>query len=103
MRDPKTSKAIRAAAGALCVMLLLAVLFSAFYIAVEADHDCCGEGCRICVCIHQCRNVLRQFGIGAAVRQSAVLPVCAVLFAAMLVVAAFRQDTLVSEKVRLDH
>lgn len=103
MRNPKTSKAVRIAAGALCVMLLVAVLFSAFYIAAEADHDCCGEDCRICVCLRQCRNTLQRFGIGAAARHAAALPVTVLLFAAMIVIAAFGKETLISEKVRLNH
>lgn len=103
MRTPKTSKAIRTAAGVLGVMLLFAVLFSAFYIAAEADHDCCGEGCLICACVHQCQNILRQLGNGAAASRSAVIPVCVFLFAAMTIVMALCPATLVSGKVRLNN
>lgn len=103
MRNPKTSKAVRIAAGALCVMLLVVVLFSAFYIAAEADHDCCGEGCRICVCLHHCRSILHQFGIGRAARYAAVVPVFAVLIAAVFAFTAFCRETPVTGKVRLNN
>ena len=103
MRNPGASKVLRITAGIMGVMMLFIVLFSAFYIAAEADHDCCGEDCPICACIHQCENILRGIGDGAAVRCAAVAPVILILFAAAFVIAAFSQDTLVSRKVRLNN
>lgn len=103
MRNPGASKVLRITAGIMGVMMLFIVLFSAFYIAAEADHDCCGEDCPICACIHQCENILRGIGDGAAVQSAAVAPVILILFAAAFVIAAFSQDTLVSRKVRLNN
>ncbi|MCR5138342.1 MAG: hypothetical protein K6C12_14845 [Oscillospiraceae bacterium] len=45
------------------MLVLLAafiVLFSVLFIALEADHDCCGEGCAICAQIHVCEDLLRN-------------------------------------------
>nr|MCR5719967.1 hypothetical protein [Lachnospiraceae bacterium] len=75
MRNSSTSKVSRITAGIMGLMMLVIVLFSSFYIAAEADHDCCGEDCPICDCIHRCENTLRGIGDGAAVRSAAVAPV----------------------------
>ena len=103
MRNSSTSKVLRITAGIMGLMMLFIVLFSAFYIAAETDHECCGEDCPICACIHQCENTLRGIGDGAAVRTAAVAPVILILFAAAFVIAAVSQDTLVSRKVRLNN
>ena len=103
MRNSNTSKRLRITAGIMGVMMLVIVLFSAFYIAAETDHDCCGEECTICACIHQCENILHRIGDGAAVRSGAVAPVILIFFAAAFTIAAVSQDTLVSRKVRLNN
>ena len=51
MRDYRSANSRKIAAGIMGFMMLAFVLFSAFYIAAEAEHDCEGEGCPICVCI----------------------------------------------------
>ncbi len=84
-------------------MMLVTLLFSAFYIACEADHECCGEGCLICACIRQCENTLRGIGSGTEERLSAVYPVFPVLFAAVLCAAAALSETPVSRKARLNN
>ena len=103
MCDPNTTRAKRIAAGVMGLMMLVLVAFSAFYIAAEADHDCCGEGCPICACIHQCENTLRGIGDGAAVRCAAVAPAVLILLAAAFVIPAVSLDTLISGKVRLNN
>lgn len=103
MRNSSTSKVLRITAGIMGLMMLVIVLFSTFYIAAEADHDCCSEDCPICACIHQCEKILRDIGDGAAVRSDAVAPVILILSAAAFVIAAVSQDTLVSRKVRLNN
>ena len=103
MRNSSKSKALRIAAVTMGLMMLILVLFSAFYIAAEADHDCCGEGCPICACIHQCEKTLRGIGDGTAVRCAAVAPVILILLAAAFVIPAVSLDTLISRKVRLNN
>ena len=103
MHNSSTSKVLRITAGIMGLMMLVIVLFSAFYIAAEANHDCCGEGCPICACIHQCENTLRGFGDGTAVQSAVVAPVILILFAAAFAVTAVCQYTLVSRKVRLNN
>lgn len=103
MRNSSKSKALRIAAGIMGLMMLVLVAFSAFYIAAEADHDCCGEGCPICACIHHCENTLRGIGDGTAVRTAIVAPVILFLLAAAFIIPAVSLDTLISRKVRLNN
>ena len=103
MRNSNTSKCFRIAAGVIGLMMLVFVLFSAFYIAAEADHDCCGDDCPVCSCIRNCENTLRGIGEGAALQLSAVITVLFVLLIAAVLAAAIPQETPVSRKVRLNN
>lgn len=103
MCNSKTVNVKRIAAGIMGLVMLIIVLFSAFFIAAEADHDCTGEDCPICACIGQCENMLRGIGDGTAAPLSAVIPVLLILFFAALLVAEFSQETLITKKVRLNN
>lgn len=50
----------------LTVLLAAAVLFvmlsSAFFIAIEADHNCTGEDCPVCCQIEVCIHTLKSVG-----------------------------------------
>ena len=50
----------------LAAVLAVVMLFSAAYIAVEADHDCSGEDCAICHQIGVCENLLKSLGLAGA-------------------------------------
>ena len=50
----------------LAAVLAVVMLFSAVYIAVEADHDCSGEDCAICHQIGVCENLLKSLGLAGA-------------------------------------
>ncbi len=39
-------------------------IFSAAYIAHEADHECCGDGCPVCVQLQQCVANFQLIGSG---------------------------------------
>ncbi len=103
MRNPNASGVLRIAAGVMVLITLAAVLFSAFYIAAEADHDCSGEDCPVCACIRQCEQVFRGVGYGTAARSVAAASFIPVLTVAAFFAAAAAQDTLVSGKVRLNN
>lgn len=91
----------------IALLLALAVcfvmLFSAFYIAAQADHDCIGEDCPICYQISICENTLKTLGFVAA---------AAVLSAALIYLCftftkqqenTLRQATLITLKVKLSN
>jgi hypothetical protein len=44
----------------LCVCFFLVSLFSESFIISHAVHDCCGEGCPVCVQIQEMENFFRQ-------------------------------------------
>ncbi len=85
------------------LMMLIIVLFSVFFIAAEADHDCCGDDCPICACIHLCENTLEQIGSGAAAQAAVIIPVILFCISILLSFCVCRQETPVSKKVRLNN
>lgn len=103
MRDPKASGIIRITAGIMGLMMLVIVLFSAFYIAAETDHDCTGEDCPVCACIQLCESTLRGISDGISVASSVIIPFLFILSAAALFVTAVPSDTLISRKVRMNN
>lgn len=52
--------------SALVLLLVFIMLFSVLFIALEADHDCYGEGCAVCAQIRVCAKLLRNLIIFAA-------------------------------------
>ena len=48
----------RISAGIAGVLMLVFVLFSVFFIAHEAHHDCTGEDCPVCAAIRLCERIL---------------------------------------------
>ena len=83
------------------VAVFFVMLYSALYIAAEANHDCVGENCPICYQISVCENTLKNLS----------LAVCAVTFAvaftytlcrSISVCTDYAQSyTLISLKVKL--
>lgn len=103
MRDGGILKTKRVAAGILGMMMLIVVLFSAFCIAAETEHDCTGAECPVCIRIQQCENILHQFGNGATVQASMVLPMVIFLLLVLPVACNLTQETPVSRKIRLNN
>ena len=50
-------------AAVLAALFVLVLLLSAVFIVHEAEHDCHGEGCAVCVQLDVCRTLLRQLGL----------------------------------------
>ena len=92
-------------AGVLAILLLSVLLFSAFFIAFEAHHDCSGEeDCSICYCIEQCGRAILQvrFGYGSAARTIVSLFLFLLTVASFQFATVFTHETLVSRKVQLN-
>lgn len=100
LRRVNSNKIIAAIMG---VMMLVVVLVSASYVAVEAVHDCTGEDCPICACINQCENTLRQVGGGVDFQADTVLPVFFILIMAVPAAVSLTAETPVSRKIRLNN
>ncbi len=103
MRSSDKSRIKSITAGVMGLLMLVIVLFSAFSIAAEADHECSGEDCPVCVCIHQCENALHRIGDGITVRITVAAPVILILLAAAFAITAVSRNTLISRKVRLNN
>lgn len=103
MRKSSMPDRSRVIAGVIGAMLLIIVLFSAFYMVAEAEHECSGEDCAICACIRHCENTLRGIGDGFAAASAVFAPAVLILIAAVFAFAAASRDTLISRKVRLNN
>ncbi len=97
------SKHKRITAGILVMFIFFTMLFSAFCIAAEADHDCTGEDCPICACIQQCENTLHQIGDGIALQAAVIIPVIFIFLCISLFTLGLPRETPVSGKVRLNN
>ncbi len=88
-------------ASALALLVAIIMLFSVLYIALEADHDCCGEGCAICAHIRACDDLLRNL-LAAAVLSAPVWCLYALIHVfADIDHCAVHPLTLISLKVKL--
>lgn len=95
-------KARRILSAVAAGLLLGFQVFSAAYIVHEADHDCCGNGCPVCVQLEQCVANFQQTGTGFEADTTVVsLPV----FAADAAIPAEAQPqslSLVAQKAQFN-
>lgn len=102
MRDIKNSKK-KIAAGIIATMMLLYIVLSAFFISLEANHQCCDEeNCPICECMQICQNTLHQISDFAAFAVFAFVPVLLCLGVFVSVSLDLKKETPVSYKIRLN-
>ena len=83
------------------VAVFFVMLYSALYIAAEANHDCVGENCPICYQISVCENILKNLSLtvcAAAFTAAFTYTLCISIFACTDVIIG---HTLVSLKVKL--
>ena len=85
------------------IFLIAALFSSAFYIALEADHDCSGEDCRVCAQILVCVQTLRGFSLAMIVVLAARIVRVILRSGRMLPVSAFSRFLPVSMKVKLSN
>lgn len=102
-REYKSSDSGRITAIFLILAVILFLLVSTYFIAYEADHECTGEDCPICVLLQISENSLRQLGSGAPAAAAA-----SSLFVLMLVMQIFTCESItlptpVSRKTRLNN
>ena len=53
-------------AAVIALAAALIMLFSVLFIALETDHDCCGEGCAVCAQVRVCIGFLQNLLTSAA-------------------------------------
>ncbi|MCR5649665.1 MAG: hypothetical protein K6F86_00615 [Lachnospiraceae bacterium] len=103
MKRYRKNNRITVTAGIMAVMMLVVVLFSSFFIAAHADHDCTGEDCPICACIQQCENNIHGTGSGITDFSVVILPVFITFLFISFGAPSFKLGTPVSTKVRLNN
>ena len=54
----------KTASFVICILLVFITAASLFYIIKEENHNCTGEDCPVCACIHQAEQTLRNLGTG---------------------------------------
>ena len=83
-------------------MLLGFQVLSTGYVAHEADHDCCGEGCPICIQLQQCVANFQLTGSGLEADTAVVsLPIIAAV-RILPVEVALPNRSLVAQKIQFN-
>ena len=102
MRSFKDSK-LKIAAGVIAMMMLLYIVFSTFFISLEANHKCEDEeNCPICVCMQICQNTLHQISDFIAVAVVSFVPVLLCVGVSFVISDNLVKETPVSYKIRLN-
>ena len=83
------------------VLMVLVVLSSALFIAVEAGHDCTGAGCAVCRQISAVEDVLRAFGFAVIAALVARIVFNVLNRNTLCRISNLRTSTLVSLMVKL--
>ena len=88
-------------AAVLAVLLAFVMLLSVLFIALEADHCCCGDDCAICAQLSVCENLLQNL-LPLAVLLTVAHSLCAPVRSAADGVLRFAgPHTLIVLKVKL--
>ncbi len=90
-------------AAALGLLILMLLLFSAFFVSSEADHHCSEDHCPVCECLQQCKESLNRAGNGALLSISPVLPVFLSVISCSLYACLQETATPVTRKTRLNN
>lgn len=87
----------------ICALLVFLMIFSLFYIAREENHDCTGEDCPICTCLHQAEQTVKTIG-SSTVSACFILSAFILLFLLPVQWSDYRVfPSLISQKVRLNN
>lgn len=87
---------------AVCLLVLVSLSFSAFFLMAEAHHNCTHDNCLICSCLDICQQTLHQIGSGLLPVFVMILPTIFLLFKASGYIFEEIHETLITDKVRLD-
>lgn len=99
MNNDFTKKIAAFLAAAAAGVLVLSVA----YVVREANHDCIGDDCPVCICIEQCLNNLRTLGTGVEVQAETFIVEKFSAPPILLYVCLIVPVTLINCKVRLDN
>ena len=103
MNSLSEKKLNRLLTGTMALMVLVVMLFSAYFVVTHADHDCCGEDCPVCACLQQCEKLIHGTDGSIHLSVAGVLPVILLMGSALISYCVFFSDTPVSTKVRMNN
>ncbi len=83
------------------VLLAVMMLFSALYIVLEANHDCQGEDCAICLQICACLNLLQNLSLALSLLAAAAIFLISAEEIGKRLSYAYQSDSLITLKVKL--
>ncbi|HAG04674.1 MAG TPA: hypothetical protein DCG28_04460 [Lachnospiraceae bacterium] len=83
-------------------LLLCSILVSVLVIALESEHECSGDDCPICACIHQCEKCISLLSSGCV--SFFAFANCNTLRTLLVKTAekVFSHTTPITQKVRLN-
>ena len=87
----------------LAIVMISLIVLSVGYIVREANHDCTGEDCPVCVQIEQCLNNFRTLGTGMEIQSEIFVVEKFFGLTIFLYVCLIVPFTLTKQKVRLDN
>ncbi len=87
----------------MCGVLLFGMLFSAFFVSKEFNHNCTGEDCPICEMVAICENFSHQLVSGLIFFAAVIMGLFCLYVAACTVINDNGSFTLVAYKVRLNN
>lgn len=96
------TKKKRTLAFIICMAFIVTALFSILFIVKEANHNCTGDKCPICSCIHQAEQTLKQLGTGATAKVLSVNGSFFIITPLFLFILFIPCISLISQKVRLN-
>lgn len=85
----------------LVVLFTAAMIFSAVFLAAEANHDCHGEDCQICQQISTCAQILGLLALALIAAKAAARGRCFAFDDDRNASNAARCCTLISQKIKL--
>lgn len=96
------TKKKRTLAFIICMAFIVTALFSILFIVKEANHNCTGDKCPICSCIHQAEQTLKQLGTGATAKVLSDNDSFFIITPLFLFILFIPCTSLISQKVRLN-
>ncbi|WP_051599147.1 hypothetical protein [Metaclostridioides mangenotii] len=99
----KSIKIINSLAITMCIIFIVIYLLSSFYILEEANHNCVGDTCQICVHIQEVENTLKQLSTGLMPITGGLLFISVYLKLLFYANSYKATSTLITLKVRLNN
>ena len=96
-------KTKRILAMVMAVAIFAVMLSSALFLAEEANHDCIGDGCQICLQLNLCRGVLKSLSLVLLAAVAALTVACILCGGFWPSQGSTGHITLVALKVKLSN